>query len=246
MRTIIHILLLLLAGSSLLTAQPGISAEGNNFLKEIDSNLLPETTVFYRKLINIEPNGTKKEFVLFSAKKGKDKILSTFLEPKTEKGRHTLRVGDNMWLYVPNVGKPLRITSLQSVTGGLFNNSDIMRLDFSEEYNVAEYKKNESALILKAKTKSVAYDKLIMQYDKKYKVPTVIECYTASDMLVKTLRFKNIKDFGNKIIRPEIIETDSPLYKGYKSVMIYAKIQKKKIADEIFSVNSMEKILELR
>ncbi len=230
----------------LLADNTNISIPGNKLLKEIDRNLLPDSTVFYRKLINIEPNGTKKEFVLFSAKKGKDKILSTFLEPKTEVGRHTLRLGDNMWLYVPNVGKPLRITSLQSVTGGLFNNSDIMRLDFSEEYNCIEYNKNKKKLILKAKTKSVAYDKLIMTYDDKYKVPTVIECLTASDMLVKTLRFKNIKDFGNNIIRPEIIETDSPLYKNYKSVMIYAKIQKKQIPDEVFTVNSMSQILKLR
>ncbi len=223
-----------------------ISGPGNALLKQIDENLLPASTVFYRKLINIEPNGTKKEFVLFSAKKGKDRVLSTFLEPKTEMGRHTLRVGDNMWLYIPNVGKPLRITSLQSVTGGLFNNSDIMRLDFSAEYNCIEFLKKQKKLILKAKTKAVAYDRLVLKYDDKYKVPTIIECYTSSNMLVKTLRFKKIKDFGSKIVRPEIIETDSPLYKGYKSVMIYAKIRKKKIADEIFTVNSMNKILKLR
>lgn len=36
-----------------------------------------------------------------------------------------------MWLYIPNVGKPMRITSLQSVTGGVFNNADIMRLDYA-------------------------------------------------------------------------------------------------------------------
>jgi len=223
-----------------------ISIPGNKLLKQIDENLLPASTVFYRKLINIELNGTKKEFVLFSAKKGKDRVLSTFLEPKTEAGRHTLRVGDNMWLYIPNVGKPLRITSLQSVTGGLFNNSDIMRLDFSAEYNCVEFNKKEKKLILKARTRSVAYDKLILKYDNKYKVPQVIECFTSSNMLVKTLRFRKIKDFGNNIVRPEIIETDSPLYKGYKSIMIYAKIRKKKIADEVFTVNSMNKILKLR
>ncbi len=231
---------------SLLASDTNISNQGNKLLKQIDDNLLPESTVFYRKLINIEPDGTKKEFVLFSAKKGKDKILSTFLKPKTEAGRHTLRVGDNMWLYIPNVGKPLRITSLQSVTGGLFNNSDIMRLDFSAEYNCIEFIKKENKLILKAKTNAVAYDKLIMKYDNKHKVPIEIKCFTASKMLVKTLRFKKIKNFGNNIIRPEIIETDSPLYKGYKSIMIYAKISKKKIADEIFTINSMNKILKLR
>ena len=41
-----------------------------------------------------------------------------------------------MWLYIPNVGKPVRITSLQSVTGGVFNNADILRVDYTEEYEV--------------------------------------------------------------------------------------------------------------
>ena len=92
----------------------------------------------YRKLINIEPNGTKKEFVLYSVKKGQDKMVALFLSPASEKGRSTLRLNDNMWLYIPNVGKPLRITSLQSVVGGVFNNSDILRLDYSFEYDVRQ------------------------------------------------------------------------------------------------------------
>ena len=57
----------------------------------------------------------KNEFVLFTVKKGQDKVASLFISPASEKGRSTLRLGDNMWLYIPNVAKPVRITSLQSV-----------------------------------------------------------------------------------------------------------------------------------
>ena len=62
-----------------------------------------------------------------------------------------------MWLYIPNVGKPIRITSLQSVVGGVFNNADIMRLDYNVEYDVRalEEKGNEFVLELKAKTGAV-------------------------------------------------------------------------------------------
>ncbi len=72
-----------------------------------------------------------KEFLLYQIKKDKDKIVSLFLQPDSEKGRSTLRLDENMWLYLPEVGKPIRITSMQSVVGGVFNNSDIMQLDFS-------------------------------------------------------------------------------------------------------------------
>jgi hypothetical protein len=121
-----------------------------------------------------------------------------------------------------------------------------MRLDFSSEYDCVEYNADSQILILKAKTKSVAYDKLIMKYNAEYTVPETIECYTVSGMLIKTLYFKEIQDFGDGIVRPKLFETDSPLYKGYKSVIIFAEIKKKEIDDEIFTVNSMNKITELQ
>jgi hypothetical protein len=115
---------------------PALAVEGTALLKQIDANLQPEAFESYRKLINIEPNGNQREFLLYTLKKGQDKIASLFLAPASEKGRATLRLGDNMWLYIPNVGKPIRITSLQSVVGGVFNNADIMRLDYHVEYDV--------------------------------------------------------------------------------------------------------------
>ena len=38
--------------------------------------------------------------------------------------------------YMPDMGRPIRITSLQSVTGSIFNNADILRIDYSAEYKV--------------------------------------------------------------------------------------------------------------
>ncbi len=225
-----------------------ISLNANELLEQVDKNLQPTSSESYKKLINIEPDGTKKEFLLYQAKKDKDKMVSLFLEPDSEKGRATLRLGDNMWLYIPNVGKPIRITSMQSVVGGVFNNSDIMRLDFTTEYKVEkqEDKNDYFLLTLKAKTENVAYDKLLMKVDKKTVTPTEIVCYTSTDMLIKTLEYKDIKDFGNGIMRPAIVETFSPLYKGYKSIMVYGKITPKEFADEAFSLDNLSKTSELR
>ncbi|PLY15448.1 outer membrane lipoprotein-sorting protein [Sulfurimonas sp. CVO] len=230
----------------LLTLSLMLSAE--NILEDIDRKLTPVSAQMYKKLINIEPDGSKKEFLLFQAKKDKDKMISLFLEPESDKGRATLRLGDNMWLYIPNVGKPLRITSMQSVVGGVFNNADIMRLDFSTEYDVTSSKdmKEYLELELKAKNDTVSYDKLIMQVDKKHLTPIQIECYTSTGMLIKTLYYKEPKDFGDNIIRPAVVETESPMYKGYKSVMIYGKISPKEFADEAFTLDSLSKASDLR
>src|SRR5512145_1707691 len=153
----------------LLFATRALALDGAAILKKVDANLQPESYESYRKLINIEPGGAKREFLLYTLKKGNDKVASLFLSPASEKGRATLRLGDNMWLYIPNVGKPVRITSLQSVVGGVFNNADIMRLDYHVEYDVQNMveDKGEYILDLKAKTAAVAYDKLKMRVDKK-------------------------------------------------------------------------------
>ncbi len=239
---------LMVAVVVLLQAVTVFALDGNEILTQVDRNLQPESYEMYRKLINIEPDGSKKEFVLYTVKKGQDKMVALFLSPASEKGRATLRLGENMWLYIPNVGKPIRITSLQSVVGGVFNNSDILRLDYSSEYSVAGVEEQDGTYVLdlKAKTRTVAYDRLKMVVDKKVMVPTTIECYAASGMLIKTLYYKDIKEFGDGIKRPSILETDSPLYKDYKSVMVYAKVNKKELADEVFTLNYLSKVDELR
>lgn len=233
---------------SLLIALPGYALDGTALLKQVDRNLSPDSYESYRKLINIEPDGKKKEFTLFTVKKGVDKVASLFIAPASEKGRSTLRLGDNMWLLIPNVGKPIRITSLQSVVGGVFNNADILQLDYTAEYDVekVEEKGGEYLLYLKAKTKTVAYDRLKIWAEKKNVLPTRIECLTEANMLIKTLYFKDVKSFGGGITRPAVIETDSPLFKGYKSVMIFAGIKKREFKDEVFTLTFMHSIESLR
>ena len=229
-------------------AASALGEDANKLLKTVDEKLTPESYEAYRKIINEEPDGMKKEFIFYTVKKGRDKVAMLYLSPASEKGRATLRLGDNMWLYIPNVGRPIRITSMQSVTGGVFNNSDIMRLDYSAEYDatILEQSETQYVLELKAKSKVVAYDKLKMWVAKKTTLVTKIECYSASDMLIKTLEFKEVKDFGGGVVRPSVIETYSPLQKGYKSIMIFAEMKLRKFPDEVFTLNYLSKLGDLR
>jgi hypothetical protein len=65
-------------------------------------------------------------------------------------------------------------------------------------------------------------------------------------MLIKTIYFKDVKDFGGGIVRPSVIETDSPLYKGYKSVIIFAKLKGREFKDEAFTLTFMPNLESLR
>jgi hypothetical protein len=227
---------------------PALALDGDELLRKVDRNLNPESYEMYRKLINIEPDGRKKEFVLYSVKKGRDKMVALFLDPPSERGRATLRLDENMWLYIPDVGKPIRITSLQSVVGGVFNNADIMNLDYSTEYRVEKATEDAGGymLELRARTPAVAYDRLKMRVDRTALVPTEIEAYAASGLLIKTLRFKDIKDFGGGIRRPAVMETDSPLYKGFKSVMLFAELRRRELPDEVFTLDYLPRVGDLR
>ncbi len=231
-----------------MTTTANQSAAMAEILERVDRALNPESYVSYKKIINIDTKGVKKEFVMYVGKLGADKVLGSFLAPKSEVGRATLRIGENMWLYIPNVKKPVRITSLQSVTGGLFNNADIMSLDYSDEYECVGLKKDEGRIVLelKARNGSVAYEKLIIKADPQTYIAETIDCFTSSGMLVKSLHFKNIVEFEKGFSRPSVIETDSPLYKGAKSIMIYSELKRVQLDEELFNINSMAKYQELR
>ena len=238
---------LLIALALLIPAGAALALDGDALLKRIDANLMPPSYEAYRKLVNIEPDGKKKEFVFYTAKKGRDSMAMLYLAPASEKGRSTLRLGENMWLYIPNVGRPMRITSLQSVTGGVFNNADIMQVDYAAEYSVANASASAAGYLLelKARNKTVAYDKLKM-WASKDEVLEKIECYSASGMLIKTLEFKELKDFGGGFSRPSVIETFSPLYKGYRSLMIYSQVKAREFKDEVFTTGYMSRLEGLR
>ena len=63
---------------------------------------------------------------------------------------------------------------------------------------------------------------------------------------LRTLRFSQVKDFGGGVVRPSLIETDSPLYKGYKSAMIYAGIKQRVFPDEVFTLNFLPRVGTIR
>ncbi|HLG19198.1 MAG TPA: outer membrane lipoprotein-sorting protein, partial [Bdellovibrionota bacterium] len=63
--------------------------------------------------------------------------------------------------------------------------------------------------------------------------------------LIKTLYFKERKSFEG-VLRPSVIETDSPLYKGYQSILAYANVKKRIVPDEVFTLEFLAKIESIR
>ena len=149
-------------------------------------------------------------------------------------------------LNLSSLGAQFTLTLWVKRSGG--NNADILNLDYSVEYAVEKAAEEGKTYLLelKARSAAVAYDRLKMRVDRASLMPTEIECFAASGLLIKTLRFKDMKDFGGGLRRPATMETDSPLHKDYKSVMLYGSIKARTLADEIFTLDYLPRAGELR
>ena len=222
--------------------------DGDTILRQIDEKMWPDSYEMYRKLVNVKSDGSKREYLMYTLKKGRGKVVNLFLQPPEEHGRVILRVGENMWLKIPDIEQPLRVSSMHSVVGGIFNNWDLMLSGFSSDYDVSRVEEEGDvyALTLKAKSRWAAYDSLRLRAGIEDLLLRKVEAYTASNMLLKTVTLSGVKDFGNGILHPARTETESPLWPGVKAIMLFGEIRKRELSDEVFTVNSMYKIDDLR
>ena len=85
------------AASAAIAQKPtGVPIDGNALLRRVDRQLNPPSFEAYKKIINVEPDGRTREYLLYSINDGRDKVAALFLSPASDKGRSTLRLGDNM------------------------------------------------------------------------------------------------------------------------------------------------------
>ena len=226
-----------------------LAVDPETILQRVDQNMMPDSFEMYRKLVYIEQDGRRREFVMYTIKQGRDRVANLFLTPGTEKGKVTLRLGKNMWLVLPQMQQPLRVTSVHSApVGGIFNNWDLMRLELSTEFEAQGMTdlKLEYVLELKANTDRVPYDRLKLWVDKEQLLPKRLEAYAVSGLHMKTVHFKAVKDFGDGIVRPSVIETESPLRPDVKAMMLFSEIRRRVFPQEVFTINYMHNLNGLR
>jgi outer membrane lipoprotein-sorting protein len=119
-----------------------------------------------------------------------------FLEPAASKGQEMLRVGDNLWVYMPNLKRALRLASRESFQGGDFSNGDLLRVNYREDYTarlVPSAEESTWALELTAKSEESTYDKVKLWMSKDKKLPVRAEYYAGSGKLLRSAVFEDVK-----------------------------------------------------
>jgi hypothetical protein len=228
--------------------QPCLAAEGEDLLRQFDRQILPESGEIFRKVVNIEPDGTRREFVLYTLKKGNERVANLFLAPARKEDTVMLRVGENMWLQRPGTIEPHRILSRDSVVQGIFDNWDLLRAGLAGDYVVDSIEEDSQGQVLSlhARTEWVAYPYIHIRLSPDSHQPISLEAFDHAGALAKAIRFKDVKDFGNGIVRPAVLEAESPRFPGHKALLVIGEIRPRELADEIFTKKNMQNLRDRR
>ena len=99
------------------------------------------------------------------SQKGTEKTYVEFMSPR-EKGEHLLMLGDDMWVYLPDTSRPVRITPLERLSGDA-SNGDVARTNYAVDYTPV-YLRTEKVgaeecyvLELTAKRKGATYQRIL-------------------------------------------------------------------------------------
>jgi outer membrane lipoprotein-sorting protein len=172
-------------------------------LKTVDRSMYPE---IYRSTISMSTvrAGRKPISNVFEIiSKGTDKSLMKITSPARDKGKKILLNGDNLWMFMPDISRPIRLSAKQSFMGSTFSNEDLASSGWEDNYS-AEITDQKGALILvtlKAKKRDVAYAKIEMWYDDAAKVPSEMTYYGLSGKAIKKMFMSEIKAIGG-VTRP--------------------------------------------
>lgn len=167
-------------------------------LKRYDQVMSPRTFDGLLVMIAHRQDDTTRTYKFRALKSQDDKIRTWFFEPAAAKGQEMLRVEDNMWVYMPNLKRALRLASRESFQGGDFNNGDVLRVNYVADYNAKLIPAEDDMLWLldlTAKSKEAAYDHIKLWMSKDKQQPAKAEYYAASGKMLRSAKFEDVKSF---------------------------------------------------
>lgn len=236
----------LLAALVLLTTTPAPDAV--TIVRKADHAVLGDTASYSLRMSVVRPGKSDRVVEMKGFKKGDDQGLVRYTAPAKERGTAYLRSADNTWLFLPAAAKVVRVGAKQNFGGGDFSNGDIFRLSLIKDYDptlVGEEAMNGEAcykLELKAKNRSVAYDRVVywVRIDGTF-FPVRAEYYSLSGKKLKWLTLSAVGKLGGRL-RPTALTMENALEAGAKTELRFLAIQDDaKLDDRLFTPSALEK-----
>ena len=226
---------------------PAEAITAQKILEYADNIRSPQTD--YRvtaRIISKKPNKKDKTAIYEILMKGQDKTIIKTLKPDMDRGTSLLMLRYDLWVFLQNISKPLRI-SLQQRLFGEAANGDIARANFSGDYDpllkdIVTIKGKEFYFLeLTAKDEKVTYHKVKLWVMKDKYYPLKGEFYAFSGKLLKTCYYTNYKKILDKT-RPTRLVLNNPLVKGQTTIIDYSNMALDNFPDKIFTKNYMKKL----
>ncbi len=155
-----------------------------------------------------------------------------------DKGRHLLMLGDDMWIYLPDTSRPVRITPLERLSGDA-SNGDIARTNYAVDYTAAyvrdEKVGNENCYVLDltARRKGATYQRILYWVRVEDARPVRAEFYLTSGKHIKSATFDEYAPFGGKMLLQRLTLYDEIRHNSH-SVLDYSNAAPRDLPDKLF------------
>lgn len=178
--------------------------------------------------------------------KGNENTVVMILEPASERGQIMLMKGRDLWVFMPSVSQPVRLSLAQRLTGQVAN-GDLARANFTGDYDPKLLRtetiggENYYILELNAVNRSVTYHRVIFWVREGSYWPYKAEFYSLSNRLLKTCVYQNFQTMAGKP-RPTRLLMEDALRKGEQSVLEYNSMKLRDLPDKVFTKEYLKKL----
>ena len=196
------------------------------------------------RIVEYEGERVDEEHVLEVSQKGVDRSYVAFLSPR-DKGRHMLMLGDDMWIYLPDTTRPIRITPAERLVGSA-SNGDVARTNYAEDYS-ATYLRTEAVdgtechvLDLEAKRKGATYRRIHYWVRAQDAQPVKADYFLASGKHIKSAVFDEYQTlFGVRTLRRMTIQDQ--IRKASRTTIEYLSLAPRALPDKLFHQGRAER-----
>ena len=178
--------------------------------------------------------------------KGNENTVVITTEPSSDKGQILLMKARDLWVFLPDISQPVRLSLSQRLTGEVAN-GDLARANFGGDY-VPKYVRTETVdgdaynvLELSAVDRGVTYHRVLYWVRRSDARPLKAEFYSLSDRLLKTCYYQNFRKMAGEM-RPTRLVMDDALKQGEKSVLEYSNMKLRELPDKVFTKDYLKKL----
>ncbi|MDY0297762.1 MAG: outer membrane lipoprotein-sorting protein [Acidobacteriota bacterium] len=181
--------------------------------------------------------------------RGTNKTFLRILEPRKEKGMATLRVGNEMWNYLPKTDKVMKIPPsmmMGSWMGSDFTNDDLVKeYTFLEDYEFAMAAVDAPVpglLYVKSIPKPdrpIVWGHVITAVREEGLIPVWQEFFDEKGNRMRRIEFSEVRVFSDRTI-PSVMTLEPLNKKGHRTVVRYLEAAFNiAVSEDIFSLRNL-------